>query len=93
MSARRILLWAAVLLAAAGLGCSHDEPRPGTVDDEAKRAGVGPEKFVPADEDYFHHMDFNIVDGQPRRPLTKERSRAATCGSSGRAATIGCGPR
>jgi len=72
MSARRILLWAAILLAAAGLGCSHEEPRPGTVDDEAKRAGVGPETFVPADEDYFHDMDFNIVEGQPRRPLTKE---------------------
>ena len=72
MSPRAISVCAAVLLATAGVSCSHDEPRPGTVLDEAKRAGVAPEHFVPASEDYFHDMDFNIVDGSPHRPFTKE---------------------
>src|SRR5262245_66461894 len=72
MSPRGISVCAAGLLAVFSVSCSHDEPRPGTVLDEAKLAGVAPEKFVAASEDYFHDMDFNIVNGQPRRALTTE---------------------
>jgi len=51
-------LWA--LLAA---GCSAESPRPGTVDDEAKRAGRTAASFPAADEDYFHDMDGGITLG------------------------------
>ena len=71
MSQRQMSACAA-LLAAACFGCGPKEPRPGTVLDEAKRAGVAPEQLSPASEDYFHDMDFNLVDGQPHRPFTKE---------------------
>ena len=52
-------------LIAAGLaivlsGCSH-EPRPGTVKDEALRAGRDAKSFPAADEDYFHAMDGGIA--------------------------------
>jgi hypothetical protein len=51
--------------ASAGLtlilsGCSH-EPRPGTVKDEAMRAGRDAKSFPAADEDYFHNMDGGIA--------------------------------
>ena len=72
MNVRSVSALAAVALAVVCGACSSKQPRPGTVDDEAKRAGVAPEKFVAADEDYFHDMDFNLVDGKPRRPLTRE---------------------
>jgi hypothetical protein len=36
--------------------CKH-EPRPGTVQDEAMRAGRDATSFPAADEDYFHDMD------------------------------------
>jgi hypothetical protein len=39
-------------------------PKPGTVLDEAARAGVTPAMLPPATEDYFHDMDFNLVDGK-----------------------------
>src|SRR5262245_11101955 len=71
MSPREISVCAMALLAAVSAARSH-EPLPGTVQDEAKLAGVATEKFVPASEDYFHDMDVNVVDGQPRRPLTTE---------------------
>jgi hypothetical protein len=71
MSPRGMSVRAAVLLATACLSCSPKEPRPGTVLDEAKRAGVAPEQLAPAPDDYFHEMDFNLVDGAPHRPFTK----------------------
>ena len=50
----------AALLAALGAlalaGC-RAAPRPGTVPDEARRAGRGAESFRAAGEDYFHDMD------------------------------------
>jgi hypothetical protein len=56
----------AILLCTFGLvSCAH-EPRPGTVDDEAKRAGVKPRDLVKPTDDYFRDMDFNLVNG--RRP-------------------------
>src|SRR5690349_20863578 len=72
MSPRGISVCAAALFATVCASCSASQPRPGTVLDEASRAGVAPEKMPPASEDYFHDMDFNIVDGTPLRPLTKD---------------------
>lgn len=56
----RSILILAVLLQACGLR----EPKPGTVLDEAARANLLPGHFVPAPEDYFHGMDFNLVNGK-----------------------------
>ena len=49
----------AVVIAVNVLSCGPREPRPGTVKDEAMRAGVAPEKLVLATPDYFRDMDFN----------------------------------
>jgi hypothetical protein len=49
----------AVVIAINVLSCGPREPRPGTVKDEAMRAGVAPEKLVLPTPDYFHDMDFN----------------------------------
>jgi hypothetical protein len=51
--------------------CGRHEPLPGTVQDEALRAGLVPENFPAATEDYFHDMDFNLVDGRPMRNFTQ----------------------
>ena len=60
--------------------------QPGRVLDEARQAGLPPKHFLDhvADEDYFHDMD-GASRSRPRR------SRAATPGSSGPAATIASG--
>ena len=91
MSVRAMPACAAVALAIGVAACGGPhQPRPGTVRDEAMRAGVAPEDLVRPTPDYFRDMDFNVVDG--RRPtFTRRTSRAGTCGSSGPAATIGCG--
>ena len=52
------LLSCCALLAA---GCSAESPRPGTVDDEAKRAGRTAASFPAAGEDYFGDMDGGIA--------------------------------
>lgn len=41
-------------------GCTH-QPQPGTVKDEAMRAGRDAKSFPAADEDYFHSMDGGIA--------------------------------
>ena len=67
-----VISWCAVVCAAGLLGCGARQPKPGTVQDEAMRAGVTPEQLVrsgPA-ADYFHDMDDNVVNGAPRRELT-----------------------
>ena len=46
----------AVIIAINVLSCGPREPRPGTVQDEAMRAGVAPEKLVLPTTDYFHDM-------------------------------------
>jgi len=66
-----ILLCAAVVVAAGVLGCGVREPRPGTVQDEAMRAGVTPEQLVRPTDDYFHDMDYN-AGGDPRPTFTQE---------------------
>src|SRR5262249_61992827 len=58
-------------LAAIAAACGPRSPVPGTVQDEAMRAGLTPAHFRAATEDYFHDMDFNIVDGRPIRPFTQ----------------------
>ncbi len=50
-------------LALAAAGCGRDEPDPGTVRDEAMRAGLPPSHFVRATPDYFREMDYNLVRG------------------------------
>jgi len=54
---------AAALVAAAvvgaSAGCGLPQPKPGTVKDEAMRAGVTPQQLVRPTEDYFHDMDYN----------------------------------
>src|SRR5829696_10532451 len=64
---RRSVSFVAALLVLACLGCRRNDPRPGTVLDEAARAGVTPEMLSAATEDYFHDMDFNLVNG--KRPV------------------------
>src|SRR5204863_807763 len=61
-------LWCAGLVTVAA--CRH-EPRPGTVDDEAKRAGLRAEQLLVPTEDYFRQMDVNVVNGGPVAPLSQ----------------------
>jgi hypothetical protein len=50
------------------VGCSGRRgPTPGTVQDEAMRAGLEPEHFVRPTDDHFRDMDDNVVDG--KRPV------------------------
>src|SRR5438093_12973829 len=58
-------------LAAMTVACAPHQPRPGTVQDEAMRAGLKPENFPAAADDYFHDMDFNIVGEHPIRSLSQ----------------------
>jgi hypothetical protein len=53
---------AAIAIAAAGCG-GNDGPEPGTVQDEAMRAGLTAEHFVRPTDDYFRDMDDNLVNG------------------------------
>ena len=50
-------------LALAAAGCGSDQPDPGTVRDEAMRAGLPPSHFVRATPDFFREMDYNLVRG------------------------------
>jgi hypothetical protein len=69
----RAMAWCgAAVVAIAAAGCGSRGPRPGTVQDEAMRAGLAPEHFAAATEDYFHDMDFNLVGHQPMRPFTQQ---------------------
>src|SRR4051794_33752264 len=61
---------AIVVSGISGAACGSREPRPGTVQDEAMRAGLKPENLKPATEDYFHDMDANVVGGRPIRSFT-----------------------
>jgi hypothetical protein len=49
-----ILFWAVFFSS-----CDKKEPAPGTVLDEARKAGRNADSFPAADEDYFHDMDQN----------------------------------
>src|SRR5687767_10326448 len=64
---RSIALSVAVLIALALTGCGRQGPKPGTVQDEAMRAGLMPSHFVRATDDYFRDMDDNVVND--KRPV------------------------
>jgi len=62
---RRLTVLALAMAGAlAGGGCGRHEAVPGTVQDEAMRAGFTSEHFVRPTPDYFHDMDDNLVDGK-----------------------------
>jgi hypothetical protein len=54
-----------LIIAALTLAGCGTTPAPGTVQDEAQRAGRDAASFIAADEDYFHDMD----SGVPLQPL------------------------
>src|SRR6266849_6782701 len=60
------------IAAMSSAACRRSEPKPGTVQDEALRAGLTPEYFAAAADDYFRDMDFNIVHGQAMRPFRQQ---------------------
>src|SRR5207245_2406608 len=73
MTPRRFIAsCAAALVAIGGAACGSRGPKPGTVQDEAMRAGLTPDYFVAAADDYFHDMDFNLVGHQALRPFTQQ---------------------
>jgi hypothetical protein len=51
-------------IAAVASACASPGPEPGTVVDEATRAGLTPQHLPAATEDYFRGMDFNLVHGR-----------------------------
>src|SRR6476660_7143618 len=55
-----------LLFAGLTIACSAHQPKPGTVKDEAMRAGRTASSFPAADEDYFHDMDGGL-------PLTRDQ--------------------
>ena len=55
------------------------------------RAGLAAEQLVVPTDDYFREMDDNVVGGEPARRSRSPRSKAATCGWCGPAATIASG--
>ena len=61
----------AVVIAINVLSCGPGEPRPGTVKDEAMRAGIDVEQLVRPGPmpDYFSAMDYNV----PQPTLTNRR--------------------
>ena len=67
-------------------GCSKG-PQPGAVLDEARQVGRDAASFPHSADDYFRDMDGGVALDARRR------SRAATCGSSGAAATTASGTR
>jgi hypothetical protein len=56
-----ILIGAVVGVALLARSCSSNQPPPGTVLDEAKRANRTPDSFPAADEDYFQDMDGGVT--------------------------------
>ena len=64
------LIAAALVVCAIAAACGGGRrrgPQPGTVQDEALRAGRTAEDFVKATDDYFRDMDDNLVNG--KRPV------------------------
>jgi hypothetical protein len=59
-----VVVGLAAILAIGLAACGRRGPRPGTVQDEAMRAGLKPEHFVRPTPDYFRDMDYNLVYGK-----------------------------
>jgi hypothetical protein len=64
MRLRAIVHVPVLMLLTALAACGVREPKPGTVLDEAARANLLPTHFHAATEDYFHDMDYNLVNGR-----------------------------
>src|SRR5262245_22120101 len=62
-SPRLVLRTVCMMVVLASIACGRPEPPPGTVQDEAMRAGLTAEHFVRSTPDYFHDMDYNLVYG------------------------------
>ena len=58
--ARLLMVAALVLVAFAAGACRAHAPKPGTVLDEARRAGLTVDHFKAAGENYFRDMDGGI---------------------------------
>src|SRR5678816_200047 len=71
MSRHAIALCAAVIVAVNVLSCGRVGPKPGSVQDEAMRAGRQPQDFLRPTDDYFHDMDYNVVQGAPITTFTQ----------------------
>ena len=77
---RQVIAALVVAVGWATTGCDATVPKPGTVADEAMRAGLTPEQLVrPAPViDYFRDMDANVVGGAPGRALTADEVAGRT---------------
>jgi hypothetical protein len=64
MSGRRLVV--VVTMVGLTLACGQRGPRPGTVKDEALRAGLMPSHFVRPTPDYFREMDVTLRYGKQR---------------------------
>ena len=64
---RLVVASLAMLLGVGAAGCGRRGPMPGTVQDEALRARLTPQHFARPTTDYFHDMDYNLVNG--KRPV------------------------
>jgi hypothetical protein len=60
---RRALVMTILALSLVACG-RRNEPAPGTVKDEATRAGLLPAHFTRPTKDYFRDMDYNVVHGK-----------------------------
>ena len=61
---RHLAALGAVFAVACVASCGRSSgPKPGTVKDEALRAGLAPSHFVQDTPDYFHDMDYNVARG------------------------------
>jgi hypothetical protein len=65
---RRVFAIPVVLIVTLISQACAREPKPGTVQDEAKRAGVAPERLALPTPDYFKGMDDNIVGADGHHP-------------------------
>ncbi len=74
----------AALLAISLGACASNEPEPGTVRDEAMRAGLAPEQLRPADAGLFPRHGLQRRAGRATAARSRRRSPAGTCGWSGR---------
>jgi mono/diheme cytochrome c family protein len=72
LTARWFVRGSALVMLAVGTGaCGQSGPPPGSVKDEAMRAGLTPNYFVRKTDDYFHDMDRNVIRGQRQPALTQ----------------------
>ena len=76
MSASRLACFVVLLGLSVG-ACGSKQPEPGTVRDEAMRAGLAAEHFVRPTPDYFRDMDFNVVAGGQHHDADQDATNGA----------------